>query len=213
MPELISPASTPAHARGVVLLLHGGADRNRRPVDERNKQFRRMQWMLGHVSGRLARAGVASALLRFSSVGWNAGHGQEPAPLADVRAALDQLREKHRDLPVVLLGHSMGARAATWSADHACVVGVVGLAPWFPADDPVDALTGKHLVAAHGRSDRITSASATERYVARAAHVAASARFLDRGRVGHYLLRDVRGWNAVAVEETVRMLDRVHARE
>ena len=87
----------------------------------------------------------------------------------------------------------MGARTAVHVADDPAVVGVVGLAPWLPADEPVTALAGRHLVAAHGRRDRITSFRATAAYVERA-----------RGRwrrlrccttwapVGHYLLRRVR---------------------
>jgi pimeloyl-ACP methyl ester carboxylesterase len=198
----------PAHVRGLVLMLHGGAEHSLRAVDERNKQLWRARWMFEQVSGRFARSGVRTALLRFSLVGWNARHG-EPAPVSDTRWALDRLREQYAGLPVVLLGHSMGARTAARSADDPAVAGVVGLAPWFPAGDPVEQLAGKHLVGANGRSDRITSARAPRRYLERAASVAASTRFVDRGRIGHYMLRDIRGWNRVAVEESLAIVDRV----
>lgn len=196
----------PTRPRGVVLMLHGGAERNHATVDDRNKQLWRARWMFEQVSGRFRRADAAVALLRFSVVGWNAGHGPEPAPVTDARWALDQLRRRYDGLPVVLLGHSMGARTAAWTADDPSVAGVVGLAPWFPADDPVDQLAGRHVVGAHGRSDRITSAKATRRFLDRAERVAASTRFVERGRVGHYMLRDIRGWNRVAVTETLRIL-------
>lgn len=211
MEHRLTFSHTPDDARGVVLMLHGGAEHNPDPVEGRNKQLWRARWMFEQVSGRLVRAGVVVALLRFSVVGWNAAHGPQPAPVQDARWALDQLRERH-DLPVVLLGHSMGARTAAWSADDPSVLGVVGLAPWYPADDPVEQLAGKHLVGAHGRSDRITAAKATRRFLQRAEPVAASTTFIDRGRVGHYMLRDIGGWNRVAVEETLGMLDAASAR-
>jgi hypothetical protein len=103
----------------------------------------------------------------------------------------------------------MGARTAARVTDEPGVVGMVGLAPWLPADDPVDALAGKHLVAAHGRRDRITSARATSRFVTRAAEVTASARFVDMGPLGHYMVAGVRRWNATAVTASVAILDTV----
>lgn len=200
-------------SRAVVLMLHGGAEDNRNPVEDRNKQLWRARLMYGAIRDRLARAGVATALLRFSVVGWNQGHGAEPAPVTDARWALGELRDRYADLPVVLLGHSMGARTAAWVADDPSVVGVVGLAPWFPADDPVAPLAGRHVVGAHGSADRITLAKATRRFIERAGEVAASTRFIDRGPIGHYLLRDIRGWNNVAVTEPLRILSGAdHAR-
>jgi hypothetical protein len=92
-------------------------------------------------------------------------------------------------------------------ADDPAVAGVVGLAPWLPADDPVRPLAGKHLVAAHGSRDRITSARATAAFVRRAAPVAATARFVDMGPLGHYLVAGVRRWNATAVSESLGILE------
>ena len=106
-------------------------------------------------------------------------------------------------MPVVLVGHSMGARTAVHVADDPGVVGVVGLAPWFPAGEPVQALAGKRLLAAHGRRDRITSYRATRRTVERAREVAASAELHDMGRIGHYMLRRVSAWNDFAVDRSL----------
>ena len=206
--DQLTVAPLPVGARAVVLMLHGGAEQGPEEIDGRSLAFRRTRWMRDAISGRLARAGVGTALLRFSVKGWNATGGT-PSPVVDARAALDRLRIEYDGLPVVLLGHSMGARTAAWVADDPDVVGVVGLAPWLPPDDPVTALAGKRLVAAHGRRDRITSPRATERYVRRAAVVAESARFVDMGGLGHYMLTGVRRWNATAVTETLGLLDRV----
>lgn len=199
----------PGDVRALALMLHGGAERGPHPTDERSLAFRRTRWMTTTIAGRLGRAGVRTALLRFEVKGWNAGRAPEPSPVADARDALARLRTAVPDLPIVLVGHSMGARTAAWVADEPGVVGVVGLAPWLPADDPVRALAGKHLVAAHGRRDRITSARATVSYVRRAERVAASARFVDMGPLGHYMVAGVRRWNAAAISSTLSIVDTV----
>ena len=124
------------------------------------------------------------------------------------RWALEQVAAAHPGLPIVLLGHSMGGRTAIHVADAPGVVGVVGLAPWWPPDSPVTALRGRHLRAAHGRADRITSARATRAYVAAAERVAASAEFTDLGAVGHYMLRRVGDRNTYAADTAFDLVRR-----
>ena len=193
--------------RGLVLMLHGGRADGLTPVDERSASWRRSRWMMGHVGDRLQEAGVSVWLLRYSLRGWNARSANPPSPVPDARWALAEVRrELGPDLPVVLLGHSMGGRTAVAVADDPSVTGVVALAPWLPQDEPVGPLAGKHLAAAHGRSDKITSFRQTRAFCRRAEEVAASVEVRDMGRVGHYMFRNVPAWNSFAATRSLTQL-------
>jgi pimeloyl-ACP methyl ester carboxylesterase len=186
-------------------MLHGGAEANLDPVGERSGPWLRSRAMMAQLRRPFHAAGLDVWLLRYRFVGWNAGHAAEPSPVEDARWALDQVRRQLGPLPVVLLGHSMGARTATSVADEAAVRGVVGVAPWLPPGHPVSALAGKHLVAAHGRADRVTNFGATREFVRRAEPVASSAEFVDMGELDHYMLKGFWRWNRIARERTLGM--------
>ena len=186
---------------GVVLMLHGGKDRSAQPVDGKSASWRRSAAMARTIAPELSAAGAAVRLLRYEQRGWNGG-----APVVDARWALEEVRRELGDLPVVLLGHSMGGRTAVHVADDPQVRGVVALAPWLPGDEPAGALRGRTLVAAHGRRDKITSARATAAYVERARAAGADARFVDMGRAGHYMFRRISAWNSLAASESLAAL-------
>lgn len=192
--------------RGLVLMLHGGKATGLTTVEDNSASWRRSRWMMQQVSGRLNASGVSVWLLRYGVRGWNAGTAGGPSPVPDARWALAEVRREHGDLPVVLLGHSMGARTAVAVADHPGVVGVVALAPWLPPSEPSAALSGRHLAAAHGRSDKITSLRQTRAFCRSAETVAASVEVRDMGRVGHYMLRRIPDWNEFAVSRSLDQL-------
>lgn len=187
-------------------MLHGGKPKSTKAVDGRSLSWRRSLVMQRAIAHRAHQQGVSVWLTKFAAAGWNAASPTGPTPIPDARWTLDQLRADLGEIPVVLLGHSMGARTAVAIADDALVTGVVALAPWFPPDDSVDALAGKHLVAAQGRRDRITSYAHTEAFVARADHVAASTRMIDMGGLGHYLIKGAHLWNDVALSHCFDVL-------
>ena len=205
-PHLTRSASG-RNPRGLVLMLHGGAETNLEPVGERSRPWLRSRVMMAQLRRPFHAAGLDVWLLRYRFVGWNAGPASHPSPVEDARWALDQVRAAHGHLPVVLLGHSMGARTSATVADDADVRGVVGVAPWFPPGHPVGALAGRRLVAAHGRADRVTNFRATQDYVRRAEPLATSAEFVDMGDLDHYLLKGFWRWNRVARDSTLAMFD------
>ncbi|MCF6377022.1 lysophospholipase [Nocardioides KLBMP 9356] len=199
----LSTYDAPEHPRAMVLVLHGGKPRSRQSVDGRSASWRRASWLAREVAPRAHEVGAGVWLVRYRRRGWNGGADA----VADARWALDRVRAVHGDVPVVLLGHSMGARVAVHAADDPSVVGVVGLAPWWSAEDPVATLAGRTLRAAHGRRDRITSFRETSRYVERARSVADSAELRDMGALGHYMLSGSGRWHDVATASVLEVLD------
>jgi pimeloyl-ACP methyl ester carboxylesterase len=94
---------------------------------------------------------VAAAEL---GAGWDSEH----TPVADVRWALEEIQTAlPAAVPVGLVGHSLGGRAAILGAGDRGVRSVVALNPWtYPDDGNVDA-TGRRALLVHGTADRIAS--------------------------------------------------------
>jgi pimeloyl-ACP methyl ester carboxylesterase len=202
-----APPGPGGRPEAVILMLHGGKAGSTRTVTGRSASWRRSLAMQRSIAPGAQAAGVSVWLLRYGIRGWN--NPADPSPIPDARWALAQLDDL--DVPVVLLGHSMGGRTAVRVADDPKVVGVVALAPWLPPDEPIDALRGKLFAAAHGSADKITSAKATRAYVERARAVSISAEMIDMGRVGHYMLRNTADWNELALKRSLGMLKVPHA--
>jgi alpha-beta hydrolase superfamily lysophospholipase len=152
--------TVPEDPAGVVLVLHGGASRQRSMrVSPTQLSVLRMI----PVASRIARAGEGRlAVLRLlnSRRGWDAEH----TPAQDVKWALAEVAQRFGpELPACLVGHSLGGRAALMEAGEPPVRGVVALAPWVHTTDGADDdLHDTPIVMIHGDADRIASADKAE---------------------------------------------------
>lgn len=152
-PRLIE-VTVPDDPVGVVLVLHGGAQRRTRPmVSPAQLSVLRMI----PIARRVARAGegrLAVYRLLNSRRGWDTSH----TPVQDVRWALDRVAEQLGDRrPTCLVGHSLGGRAALLSARRPEVRSVAALAPWVYANDVPRGLDGERILIVHGDRDRVAS--------------------------------------------------------
>ena len=188
--------------RAAVLVLHGGKAHSRDPVVATQLTVRRMQ----PFARDLAALGddLAVVQLRYRLRGWN-DTGADA--LADVAHALAAVDERYGGVPMVLVGHSMGGRAALRSAAHASVRGVVALAPWLPDREPVEQLAGRDVVVLHGTRDLTTSPDASARFVARATPVARRAVFVRVPCSGHGMVLRASTWQRLTAAFVVAMVD------
>ena len=197
-------AATPVP--GIALLLHGGRDSDRRTVGRQHSSWWRMALLARTLARGVGPEGVPVVLVRYRARGWNAEDGSTPAPVVDGRWALQRLREDYGDVPVVLVGHSMGGRAVVELAGEPGVVGVVALAPWLPDDEPVEPAAGQRIVIVHGQLDRWTSPSGSLAWSRRARAGGARVARVELGPVGHYMMARVRTWNRILRISTLGLL-------
>ena len=198
-PRLITTYA-PRRPAAVVLALHGGASRpGRAEVSPAQLSVLRMV----PVAGRLARAGrgrLAVHRVLNSYRGWATEH----TPIDDVAWALEVVRERYGDLPVGLVGHSLGGRAALLAGAHDQVRSVVALNAWVYPTDRAD-LAGRRVLFGHGTDDRVADiarAEAVARTVGRTTEV--SFVRVDGGR--HAMLRHGAEFERAAARFTVDAL-------
>lgn len=143
-----------------MLVLHGGASRRGSPmVSPTQLSVLRMI----PIARRIASFGadrLAVFRLLNSSRGWDAHH----TPADDARWGLDRAADEMGErLPVCLVGHSLGGRAALLCAGEPDVRSVAALAPWVYADDAADhSPAGRRIMIVHGSRDRIASPERSE---------------------------------------------------
>ena len=191
-----SGATAGVHA--VVVVLHGGQEHSTEPATRWYPAYWRMVPFARSLS-RVPGLGVWSVLNTVK--GWN-----DLDPVTDARRVLEAVHRDRPGLPVVLVGHSMGGRVALRVADDPAVAGVCALAPWTPADEPVDQLAGRTVLIAHGDRDRTTDPALSYAYAERAKAVTdAVARFDVRGEA-HALLRRYGEWTRLVRRFTLGVL-------
>ncbi len=181
---------------GAVIVAHGGRSLSTEPVSPVQPAVLRMVPLAGAIRFALRGSGVVVLRPLFRLRGWN---GQLASPVADLGRVIDEIGAQFGNIPVVLIGHSMGARAAFRVAGHPAVTAVAGLAPWLPASEPVAQLAGRRVLLAHGTDDRVTSPADTWAYAERARSVTEVATIEVSGGE-HTMLRRAPLWHHMAAE-------------
>lgn len=178
----------------VVLVLHGGKADSYEMSEPNHLSSRRINPFVRALHRKGAAHGVAVWKVRYRVRGWNA---PEKSPAQDAAWALEEVRRRHGPVPVVLLGHSMGGRAAVHVLGDPSVVGMVALCPWLP-HEPVAGARGKRVAIAHATVDHWTSPRETRTWAAEAASLADALIYVSVDHTGHFMLRRARLWTDLA---------------
>jgi dienelactone hydrolase len=181
--------------RGIAVFCHGGTASSVEPPRDRALSLIRMRAIEQFVHRDTAARGIETRLVRYRVAGWN---GAAADAYADVRWTIGRIRADHGSaVPIVLVGHSMGGRAALRAAGDEQVAATCALAPWTPPGEPVAHLRGRTVAILHGLGDRWVPAPLSADFAIRAAGAGAHvARFTITG--GHSMLRRSGRWHAFA---------------
>ncbi|MTD46350.1 alpha/beta fold hydrolase [Conexibacter sp. W3-3-2] len=199
-PTLID-VHVPERPRGAVLVLHGGASRG---AGARVSPSQLSVLRMVPIARRIAREGgddvaVVRLLNRFR--GWDGEH----SPVDDAHWALEQLQERLGELPVSLVGHSLGGRAALLAAGHPAVRSVAALAPWVYPEDVEPGIRGKQVLIVHGDRDRVASPVRAQELARRLSRIA-DVRFEVVPGGKHAMLRHRDAFDGRAATFAVRSL-------
>ncbi|HET9423630.1 MAG TPA: alpha/beta fold hydrolase [Nocardioides sp.] len=198
-PRLLTEAA-PEDASGLVLLLHGGANRRGNPmVSPAQLSVLRMIPLAKRIE-RAGRGRLGVFRLLNTHRGWDSTH----TPVDDVAWALGELRDRYDDRPVCLVGHSLGGRAALLAGSSPGVVSVVALNPWVYPTDDAD-LAGRRVLIIHGTDDRVASIERSTTVARRLALTTdVTFRTVEGGR--HAMLRQGAEFERPAAEFVVQTL-------
>jgi pimeloyl-ACP methyl ester carboxylesterase len=187
-----------AGVTGVVVVAHGGRSVSAEPTTASQPAVIRMIPVARAIRQALRGSGAVVCRPRFMLRGWN---GDQASPVHDFSRILNEVGDRFGPVPIVLVGHSMGARAALRAAGHPAVLAVAGLAPWLPPGEPVEQLAGRRILLAHGNADRVTRPADTWAFAERAGSVTdVTAIEIRTGE--HAMLRRARLWHGIAAEFT-----------
>ncbi len=200
-PRLIDVA-VPTRPEALVVVLHGGASRPGSPMVSPTQLSVARMVPIAHRLARVGRPRIGVVRLLNSVRGWDSRR----TPVDDAHWALDQLAERYGPhVPIGLVGHSLGGRAALLACEHPGVRSVVALNPWvYGTDGALDA-SGRHLLIVHGDADRIADPSRSVAVAADLRNTAPTTYVSVRG-AKHAMLRRHDVFSGLAADFTAAVL-------
>jgi alpha-beta hydrolase superfamily lysophospholipase len=178
---------------GVALVLHGGKAHSMRPASRRQLSALRMTPFARALERAGSSQGLAVWTLQYRDRGWN----DKGSQVDDARWALEQIETRHPGVPVYLVGHSLGGRTAIAAAGHSSVQAVMALAPWLPADEPLEPLKGVPVLIAHGTRDKWVDPRGSLNFAIRAQRAGMDVKRVEVVGVGHGMLRRISLWHGL----------------
>ncbi|MEZ0088939.1 alpha/beta hydrolase [Streptacidiphilus sp. EB129] len=175
----------------VLLLPGGGVSGTARPRAWDLPSLR-MRPFARAIGAALPGGAAGVSVVRYRHKGWN---GERADAAADALRAVEAAEAAGSER-VVLVGHSMGGRAALRAAEHPAVRGVVLLAPWCPSGEPVAQLAGRQVLVLHAPHDRVTSPAESLDCARRAREGGAAVCRMLVAHSDHAMLRHAGSWHA-----------------
>lgn len=201
--DTIEPPASLDGVTAVALVLHGGRERGHSEVQPGQLAVRRMRPFARDLAAAGRDDGLAVWSLQYRVRGWN---GDEQSPVPDTMWALDQVADRYGDVPVVLVGHSMGGRTAVHAVAHPRVVAVAALAPWLPAGEPYQEVAGRAVLVVHGTLDTTTSPRGSLAWARQAATVTDAIWRVEVRRERHAMLWRAAFWHRIVTQFTKGVL-------
>jgi predicted alpha/beta-hydrolase family hydrolase len=201
--EVLAPPTRDAAVAAVALVLHGGRETSSEPVRPSQLAVLRMRPFARSLAAAGGARGLAVWSLQYRVRGWN---GDARSPVADTQWALAELGARYGDVPVVLVGYSMGGRTAVAVAGHPRVVALAALAPWLPLGEPYEQVAGRAVLVAHGLSDTRTSPLGSLEWSRGAATVTDRIWRVEIRWERHAMLRRARLWHSLTTRFSLAAL-------
>jgi pimeloyl-ACP methyl ester carboxylesterase len=184
----------PGRVRMVVIILPGGQAVSRERFRANHGAHLRMLPFRWNLRRSLDGSAVAVWQLKYRYRGWNE---PDQDPVHDISWALGQARRKYPGAAVVLVGHSMGGRAALRAAGDPSVIAVCALAPWIEPGEPIFQLLGRAVLILHGDQDEVTDPRASFDLATRARELGVAVRWVSVPGDGHSMLRKAGQWTSL----------------